>query len=120
MKITRDNLRAAYEYLSETEPFVGWNLPNADDIKFDIVNAVKRAGRCVHKFSDDYAVSKFNIEVSNKHVDTTNYLMETMAHEMVHLHMFHNHVHELDHHGKAFQSYAKKVCKIHGFDLVQF
>jgi hypothetical protein len=114
---TPDNLRAAYNYLSETEPFVNWNLPDADDVTFFVdTKSVRHSGRCYPLQEDGH----YRIEISSKFHHHTLSLMETMAHEMVHVHEFHNGIPVKRHHGKTFKLLAAEVCAIHGFDPGKF
>lgn len=119
MVLTPDILRAAYNYLSETEPFVGWNLPDGEDIKFKVTHRKKAQG-CTHcvVYGDK---CDFVIEISDPHHDHTASLMLTMAHEMVHVHQRHNCINRAKaSHGTDFLQLAQEVCTVHGFDPGQF
>jgi len=108
-------LRAAYEYLSATPPFRSWNLPAADDVAFRVV-------RDPHVFGHYKSRSgRHEIALSRRSIGRTLGIMETMAHEMVHLHQeltgmaTHNVVHNA-----AFKKLAAQVCRHHGFDPFAF
>jgi len=47
-------------------------------------------------------------------------LLETMAHEMIHLHMSQTCWNRRNPHDAAFSAYADQVCKIHEFDRLTF
>lgn len=111
LRLTPENLPAAYEYLRACEPFSAWKLPHADDLEFRVTRHKDRFGH----FDDKDGKKKFpDISISEVHVKTTATLMETMSHELIHLKDY------LDgkpiSHGVAFKRRAARVCKAHGFD----
>ena len=119
--LNKDILRTAYAYLNETEPFVKWNLPDADDVDFSVKDSKKHAAKC-HP-PECTQSGRYLIEVAERHHEGTLNLMETMAHEMVHIHEFQACIPRTDGkhlHGKVFKAYAKQVCEAHGFDIAQF
>ena len=109
--ITSETMAAAYSYLQTTPPFCGWNLPDADDVRFVVIRSKTDAGW--HKIVDGTHV----IAASSATIGRTLSLIELMAHEMVHMHqrevgtetpgVMHN---------KAFHLLGARVCKVHGFD----
>ena len=112
MLLTAEVLAAAYEYLWHTEPFSLWNLPSSDEVKFLVVKTTKLFG--YHLFDG----KKHTIAISSKRCVRTLSLMETMAHEMIHLYQ-HNTKPKMARpgkHNKAFHQLGDHVCKIHGFD----
>ena len=116
MQLTPAILEAAYAYLAETAPFNEWNLPDAEDVDFEVVRSRKRQGRC----HNGEGSGRYKIEISERYCSHSNTLLLIMAHEMVHVHEFKN---GLDHywvHGKVFKALAKEVCDAHGFDPGQF
>jgi hypothetical protein len=52
-------------------------------------------------------------------VRSTDLLIATMAHEMIHLYQDENGT-ARGHHNAQFRRLAKRVCSIHGFDLKNF
>jgi predicted SprT family Zn-dependent metalloprotease len=121
MELTPEVLRAAYSYLSETEPFHDWNMPDAEDIKFQVRKDRKLQGNCRHRYYKKTGETKYLlIQIAEKWVYTSNSLISTMAHEMIHAHMFWHNIKERAHHGETFQAFAKEVCELHGFDPGQF
>jgi hypothetical protein len=124
MELTPDVLRAAYNYLSETEPFNKWNMPDAEDIVFKVVNKGARNNRmqgCVHTTIHSGDRCEFVIDISERHHYHTVSLMLTMAHEMIHVHQRHNCINRgKNSHDAAFKKYALEVCAAHGFDPGQF
>ena len=117
MELTPAILELAYAYLAETPPFRKWNLPPVEDVKFTVTQSVNRHGRCI-----SYEGSEYEIEISAKTHNHTNSLMETMAHEMVHVHERQTGMRKNGqrHHTKVFIALAKEVCDAHGFDSGQF
>ncbi len=109
LRLTPEVLHAAYEYLRTTRPFCNWALPDADDMKFKVVRDR------LYGYSVD---NKNTIAVSTYRVGRTDCLMETMAHEMVHLHLDRFKVRGA--HGRPFKAATAQVCKEHGFDPKRF
>lgn len=120
MTLTADILRAAYAYLAETDPFVGWNLPDAEDVGFEVVTNKTFHGACwAPKMTP---TGKFHIAISGVKHNHTQSLMLTMAHEMVHVHEYQTALRKPSYrkHGKVFRGFAAEVCAEHGFDPGQF
>lgn len=115
LALSRESVAAAYDFLRTTLPFSNWNLPESEDVGFEIDNArwtvawYKTVGRGKKR--------KHVIGVSNRCVGFVSTLMPHLAHEMVHLHMAHTGMSRgAGDHGKAFKKLADEVCKYHGFD----
>jgi len=115
LPLNSEMIEAAYEYLSATKPFSGWNLPHAEDMKFRVY---KRRDR----YADyRYKNGKHHINVSSVLVGSHMTLLSTLAHEICHLHM--NATACLDMrtpHGAGFSKLADQICKVHGFDRLIF
>lgn len=109
LPLSRDALRAAYNYLNETPPFNRWNLPDGDDVGFRVVKDQSIYGW--HRLDGD----KNTIGISAAKVGHTASLMFVMAHEMIHLHE-RRQCPGATGHSAAFQRWAAQVCLIHGFD----
>lgn len=110
MKLSPDILRAAYAFLAETEPFVRWPLPDAEDVVFKVFRAKDRYG--------DHCVlpdGRHQVRISERNLSHTCNLLEIMAHEMVHV---------VDNsradHGASFHHLGRLVCRHHGFDPKRF
>ena len=109
MTLSRDALRACYDFLNETLPFSRWNLPDGEDVEFRVV-------RDPSLFGWDLLENGRHINgISSTTVGHTDTLIRTMAHELVHLHEHHSGPCRKGH-SRAFRAYAKQVCKHHGFD----
>lgn len=117
LPLTPEVLAAAYDYLSATEPFCRWNLPDSEDITFK----VSRARDAFAKYHYD---GTHCIEVSSAAVGHTSTLMQSMGHELVHLHLrltgLESRSNSQGVHNMPFRKFAAQVCKIHGWDLKSF
>lgn len=113
--ITRDALRAAYDFLCETPPFNKWNLPDSEDIEFKVAKDPSTMGW--HTFDG----TKHVVVVSSATVGHTSNMIETLAHEMIHVHEAHSKACSRGaEHSAAFRRWAAQVCRIHGFDPKAF
>ena len=111
MNITPDILHAAYEYLRVCPPFSRWGLPHADEVEFVVNRRPDSMGRC-------HDSQPPRIEISQVLCQRTLSLVETMAHEMIHLYLHRLGVRVA--HGADFKRCAALVCKHHGFDVALF
>lgn len=75
------SLPAAYEYLRSTPPFHRWNMPHADHVVFLVISRPDFYG----VYTRVLRTKDHEIQISIRRVGTTETLIETMAHEMVHL-----------------------------------
>jgi hypothetical protein len=112
LRLSPDILAAGYEFLRETKPFRGWNLPPSDDIEFHVVRNPK-----MHA---DFGVEKGApiIRVSENGAGHTVSLLAVLAHEMIHLRQWL--IGSRDTHGSTFRRMAASVCREHGFDVKTF
>lgn len=116
LKLTTDVCSAAYRYLCETEPFVKWNMPDPEDITFKISRARDKFGEC-GKWEDAPGMW---CSISEHNIGTTDTLMRTMAHEMIHIHLDSKGMKDTSPHGRAFQACKRRVCAVHGWDPKAF
>lgn len=115
LSLTPDALAACYDFLAETPPFNKWNLPPSDEVMFIVCRSKENRG--------DYHWNgeRHVIRISSRYAKRTHALVETMAHEMIHLFEEEAGFSKPNvQHSKAFQKLAKRVCKIHGFDEAVF
>lgn len=112
LRLTPDLLAAAYDFLSETEPFIKWGLPSSDDVTFKVVRTTHWHGAC------DHDAGKFMLRVSQGTNGHTMTLLGTLAHEMIHIRQFL--LKDSGNHNTLFDRLAKQVCKHHGFDIRAF
>lgn len=114
LPLTPDTLRAAYDFLATTPPFNKWNLPDGDDITFRVAK-----DRTLFGWHDKRRGKPHLIAISEYLVGQITTLMETMSHEMIHLHEERSCIR--GNHGPAFKKFAEQVCKIHTcFDRKRF
>lgn len=114
LHVTKEVLAGAYTYLRTTPPFNRWKLPPAHSIKFKVTGSRDNEGL----YDDKNGKATPELHVSRHFVGQTSSLMETMAHEMIHVYLFRRGVRK--HHGADFEACAKRVCAIHGFDIKRF
>jgi hypothetical protein len=118
LHLTPEALENAYEYLRATLPFRRWSLPHADELVFRVMGARDRYGHFKGRFKDNVDLNE--IGVSQRKVHSTDMLMATMAHEMIHLHQHERGSCTRGVHNANFKRLAARVCRVHGFDLESF
>lgn len=107
-------LAHAYDYLCCTPPFSKWNLPPSEEVKFGVI---KSKDRQAHYYVTD---GIHHIDLSSRYIGQHATIIATMAHELVHLHMHQACMTTRNEHNAAFHKLADRVCKIHGFDRLDF
>lgn len=113
IKLTPDVIRAAYDYLNATDPFLKWNLPDSDDLSFAVASDKNNHGWLTTRRG-----KRPRLTISRAVVGHTLSLITTVAHEMIHLHQYLTGMPQT--HGPAFDRLKARVCKIHGFDPKAF
>ena len=108
----------AYNYLvfRQMPPFKGKVLFDADDVEF----RVTRHQDCHGLFDDRDRKGLPIIAISEVHVKTPLQLLETMAHEMVHMVLYKRSHSKWNAHGPSFKAFSKRVCSAFGFNLETF
>jgi len=114
LSITPEMIAAAYDYLLTTPPFCDWNLPESEEINFVVYKSVANRGDWCR------INGRHRIRISSRYAKTTVSLIETVAHEMIHLHEDHNNCSGAGQHSAAFNMWAHEVCEIHGWDAALF
>jgi len=114
LHLTPEILAGAYTFLRGTPPFNRWKLPPAHNLKFKVTGSKEVEGL----YDDKNGKATPELHVSKHFVGKPWSLLETMAHEMVHVHLFAKGVRK--HHGPEFRRCAKRICDIHGFDPAKF
>lgn len=114
LHLTPATVEATYELLLTTLPFRRWKLPPADDIEFRV--GLSRTYRALYEREG----AQHWITVSARLIDTLPELTMTMAHELVHVHLFDICPRDRDPHNKRFQNIAAHICRRHGFDPAAF
>ena len=112
LQLTPEALAAAYDYLRTTLPFRRWSLPPASEVEFCVTQHKGRFGD--HTFFN----GRHTIRVSTRKVGRTASLMETVAHEAVHVYCAQRGIRSG--HGAEFWKGAALVCRHHGFDEKTF
>jgi len=117
MRLNRDVLRAAYDYLDSTEPFCHWNLPDSNEVVFKVGRQNGHRGK--YALYDD---GGHEIQIMETAVKDTLELMTVMAHEMVHMFQCESGMSKRSNigHGPAFRKLARRICKVHAFDYKNF
>lgn len=115
LPLTPDSLAAAYDYLRTTPPFKRWKLPVSDEVEFRVTRHRGEYG------AHDVRRSEHCVWVSSSIVTTTERLMMTMAHEM--LHAYQDGIAKTATrtvHNREFHRLAARVCKSHGWAVGEF
>ena len=118
LHLTPDCLENAYEYLRTTLPFRRMNLPHADNLVFRVMGARDRFGHFRGRIKTTPELNE--IGVSIRVVKSTDLLMATMAHEMIHLFQHEKGSFSRSDHNAEFKRVAERVCRVHGFDRESF
>ena len=120
LHLTPELLESAYEYLRASPPFRGWNLPEGDQVTFRVMGAKDRFGHFRGRHTRATGADSYSeIAISARMVRSTDLLMATMAHEMIHLYQDENGW-ARGHHNPQFRKLAARVCAIHGFGFESF
>lgn len=119
LSLTPEMLEAAYEYLRASPPFRGWNLPHADQVSFRVLGARDRFGHFRGRHRRARGDSFSEIAISGRMVKSSELLIATMAHEMIHLYQDETGA-ARGQHNAAFRKLARRVCAIHGFPPGEF
>jgi hypothetical protein len=120
LHLTPELLEQAYEYLRQSPPFRGWNLPEPDLITFRVMGAKDRFGHFRGRHVKAKGARGYSeIAISAGMVRSTDLLMATMAHEMIHLYQDETGS-ARGHHNPQFRALAARVCAVHGFDYETF
>lgn len=115
LRITPDMLAGVYGFLQTTPPFYKWNLPDPDDVVFKVCGSYKIRGYYL------WDNGRHIIGISRQFVGYAPSLIETMAHEMIHLHQRDSKMETPNtQHNAAYRKLAERVCRVHGFDPTLF
>lgn len=115
LRLTPDLLRAAYDFLASSDPFRRLNMPASAAIAFTV------ARTRTHNGWHNFRKGRHEIVISAGAAGSTDMLMRTMAHEMLHVHDYAPRRKKSSaEHSTAFRRLAAAVCRVHGFDLKAF
>lgn len=117
LPLNPEMVAAGYEYLRTTPPFKGLRLPPSDAIIFRITRNPHKFGHYRRNYDE-----KREIATSTRCIGSTAKLLETLAHEMIHLHEdLIGLLYKSDTaHSATFRRLAKRACRHHGWDLRAF
>lgn len=112
MKLTTLDLVRAYEYLRMHPPFSSWALPSHESVKFKVIRSKMQMG--------EYDVDPNTIMVSSNTNNNWLDVLETTAHEMVHLACEMKDHYRHPEHDYHFKRLSRQVCKKFGWDIKTF
>jgi hypothetical protein len=111
IEVSKAAIIAAYELLRTQRPFIGWKLPEPDDVEFVVIRT-----RNVYADCDGEV-----IRVSASRHGQLNTLLASIAHEAIHLHQMRNGLETRGvEHNADWHKRARKVCALHGWDAKTF
>ena len=114
MNITPQHCVATYDFLRQLKPFDRWKLPESDAIVFHIRNIIGTHGKYQHDGKEH------NITISSALVDSPASLIDTMAHEMIHLYQEIRGTDNKSQHNAEFRRLSVQVCKEFLLDRKRF
>lgn len=115
-QLTPELLASSYSLLLVSQPFKSWKLPQSDDVEFHISRHNEHRGSYWRTDKGDHA-----IEISQKLIGNLDWLLRTMAHEMVHLYQSeHGFETPPSVHNAHFLKMAKRICVLHEWDYRLF
>lgn len=114
LQITPERLGMVYDMLRAFPPFCRWKLPPASEVKFHVLKT--------DKWQADWWIEgdRHHIRLSEKKHGHLESLIETMAHEMIHVRQKVNKTETKGDHNAEFKRLSQIVCKALGFDYGQF
>lgn len=110
--LTKQNLRKLYNCFITLPPFNEYKMPQGHKVTFEVINDNEVFGWFINDPPRIIIDS-----IMNK---TSQQLIETLLHEMIHLHLWYTKHNDFDQHDKKFKEIAKKVCKIYNYNLKEF
>lgn len=115
LPVTPQRLAGVYEMLRAFPPFSRWKLPKAEDARFHVAKTKRwHAAWWIDGNTHHIEVSK----VKHGHLRS---LIESMAHEMIHVKQRVDQTETRGvEHNAEFVRLAKTVCRRFGFDFGQF
>ena len=114
MNITPQHVAAVYEMLRQFKPFDRWKLPESDAIGFHIRNIIGTHGKYQHDGKTH------NITISSALVDSPYSLIDTTAHEVIHLYQEIRGTDNKSQHNAEFRRLASQVCRAFMWDCKRF
>ncbi len=111
MTLTPHSAQVVYEMLAQLPPFKRLKMPPSQDVIFEINNDPA----CYGEYEPEHI-----IRISKAKVGWLETLIKTVAHEMVHLHLYQIRYKDWDKHDKKFLYYANRISNTMGFDPKEF
>ena len=106
--ITVEDVATIYSMLRKMKPFKDWKLPTASQITFIVDPELK--------FMGTMNMKPYILTIGTKHQEHFVTFVTTIAHEMVHLHLYLEGVPSYNQHRKAFRTKAAEIAELFGFD----
>lgn len=111
IEVSKATVIAAYELLRTCKPFLSWRLPPADEIEFEVIGTGHVYGDCDGE----------SLRISRAKHGHLNTILQTVSHEMIHLHQMRNKLETPNtEHNADFHKRAARVCRVHGWDAKSF
>jgi hypothetical protein len=114
LPLTPQRLAATYECLRVFPPFNRLKLP--DDVKLIVSQHRDRFGQ----YTSDLRGEKHYISISAKKHGHFDSVVQTLAHEMIHLHQGVAKTYTRAQHNSEFHRIAKRACRLFGWDAKTF
>jgi hypothetical protein len=116
LPLTPESMAAAYDDLVTTPPFCNLNLPDSEDVVFELSRRPREFGRY------QMINGRHTITASIHAIAHTVTLMRCMSYEMVHLYLkiWESCAHSEEVNNAAFRKFAAQACTVHGFDPKEF
>lgn len=112
LHILPSHVEAVYDCLRAFDPFSSYDLPEGGEVEFVVSQHRDRAGDHRHTGVDH------RITVSQYWIGSMDQLMQTVAHEMIHL--IQHERKQRRTHGAEFRRLAKAICETCGWDEKAF
>jgi hypothetical protein len=106
--ITEQSVKMIYSMLRKLPPFDSWKLPPASKIKFKVDPNFK--------FMGELDVKPYKMTFGTKHQEHFLSIVTTVAHEMVHLHLYLEGVASYNQHRRIFRQKSAEIGSLYGFD----
>lgn len=114
LRVDAARIAAVYEMWRAFPPFSRWNLPPSSEVAFHVLRTNQLDGDWW------YDGERHHIRVSAvRHAHMVS-LLDTVAHEMVHLHQHQSGTATNAVHNADFRRIAGRICKLYGFDEGKF
>lgn len=114
MHVTPDRVAAVYDCLRHFPPFCNWKLPSSEDIELH-VSLQEDAFAVYHRSGEQHGIT-----ISMTLVKNWQTLVESVAHEMVHLHQARAGTETRAEHNREWRRLAKTVCDSFGWNKDNF